>query len=1431
MSDSSARRLHTVAGTATAARATIAQRYRATFEQSAVGISHTSAQGRFVEVNQKFCDIVGYPREELLSLGFADVTHPEDRQASVETLKALLSLPAGHQSADREWEKRYLRKDGSTVWASICTSLVRGRSGEPEYLVTVVQDITRRKRMEVALRESQALFEQFANSLPEAVWIRAVEGEAVLYVNHAWQEITGQVLVVGDSILKVLDVVHPDDRERVKAERANLPLGGLGHEFRVVRPDGAIRLVRMRTLPIRDGAGAVFRVAGILEDITAEHRARQILAVEHAVTRCLAGSTDVRAGLTEVLQRVCEAHDWEYGRHWTLDGKSNLMRPLAAWSKPGAGLEKFLEETADLSFAMDDGIGGLAWRTRQPVWTSSIPDDPRILRRELLGEAGLRGACVCPVSSEGRIIGMLAFGGRAVREPDARLLEAMPVISDQVGQFLKRKAGEDALRSSEQRFRSLIENNSDAIAVFDAMGNIHYGSPATVRILGYDRGSLGGKSIFELVHPDDLRALREPLARLLSTPGAREEMQARMRHKDGSWRTLNGVFTNLTADEAVRNIVVNYRDITESKRQEEYLRQFRATMEMSADLILLVDRSTMRYIDVNARASERLGYTREELLALGPQDIGASTRDEFQRTFDALIGGDTSVETYETVLRRKDGTRFPVEIARRAVASGAGHVIVSSMRDITARKTAEAAADRQALQHRLIAAFGHLALATTDVDDLAAKAVETICEGLGVGFCKVLQVGADGRTQILRAGAGWSDGWIGQRIADVSEDTQNHFVLSSGTPVVVDDFATEKRFKPSGILAAHHIASGVEVPIAGSQGPYGLLGAFSREAGHFAPRDVHFLQSVANTLETALERRRAEERAAHLAQFDSLTGLPNRNLFIDRLAQAISQAERNAWQGAVLFVDLDHFKKVNDTLGHGLGDELLREVASRLEASVRSGDTVARLGGDEYAIVLANLARPDDAAIVAKKVVAACDQAFDIGNGHVHVSASAGIALFPADGTDAIALLKSADIAMYRAKDQGRARYQFYVPEMHERALARVRTETQLRSALEHEEFVLHYQPKADLRSGAICGFEALLRWQHPDRGLVVPAEFIPILEDTGLIVPVGEWVLRTVCAQIKRWRAQGKTPLPVAVNLSARQFQQKELDKTIGAILRQTATAPTLLELELTESLLMKDPEHATRVLNNLKNYGLSLSVDDFGTGYSSLAYLKRFPLDALKIDRAFIRDCITDPEDAMIARAVINLAHSLKLKVVAEGVETLTQLEFLRAHGCDVLQGYYFSRPLTADATTSVLDGSLALPGHAGEDEQPAILVVDDNADDLQFFTEAIAGDGQQILVARDAKSALAVLAEHRVAVLVSDHKMPGMSGVKFLAAVRNLYPDVIRVLLTGSESATTLPAAVNEAGIHKFISKHWPEARLHSEVREAFRMSLQDGASHVA
>lgn len=447
------------------------------------------------------------------------------------------------------------------------------------------------------------------------------------------------------------------------------------------------------------------------------------------------------------------------------------------------------------------------------------------------------------------------------------------------------------------------------------------------------------------------------------------------------------------------------------------------------------------------------------------------------------------------------------------------------------------------------------------------------------------------------------------------------------------------------------------------------------------------------------ERRNIEERLRHLASHDVLTGLPNRALLQERLKQTMSDAQRHDRLMAVMFLDLDRFKVINDTLGHEAGDRLLQAVAARLQSCARAGDTIARLGGDEFTLILSDIKYVDDAARIAQKMLDAVAQPLRVGDRELFVSASIGITLFPFDSDNVDSLLRNADIAMYRAKEQGRNTFQFYTAEMNARALERLSLEGGLRKALERDELRAYYQPQVDLRSGRVIGAEVVLRWQHPEFGLMLPNQFISLAEETGLIVPIGEWILRAACRQNRLWQDDGLEPIRIAVNLSSRQFRQQQLADTVAAILAESGLAPRYLALELTESVVMQQAQPTDTILESLHAQGIELAIDDFGTGYSALSYLKRFPIDVLKIDRSFVRDIAINANDAALCNGIIAMAHSLGIRVIAEGIESPEQARYLHDCGCDAVQGYHYSPPLIAADFGEVLRHGLNAPAYSDQ------------------------------------------------------------------------------------------------------------------------------------
>jgi len=569
------------------------------------------------------------------------------------------------------------------------------------------------------------------------------------------------------------------------------------------------------------------------------------------------------------------------------------------------------------------------------------------------------------------------------------------------------------------------------------------------------------------------------------------------------------------------------------------------------------------------------------------------------------------------------------------------------------------------------------------------------------------------------------------------------------------------------------------------------------------------------------ERRLAQQRLRHMASYDSLTGLPNRTLFYESLHEAVQQARARQLRVVVLFIALDRFRMINDTLGAQMGDDLLRQFSSRLVRCVRTRDTVGRLGGDEFALILTNTRDQQDAINVANEVREALRAPFDLEGQQALLTASIGIAMYPDDAAEPATLIRYADTAMERAKDAGRDGYRFFTAGMNVKVLARLDLELALRRALENDEFILHYQPKVNVNTGRISGVEALLRWNRPGHGMVLPVEFVPVMEETGLIVRVGEWVIDTACRQVAQWCASEVGEVQVAVNVSSRQFVEGDLEGQIKAALARHEIDPGLLELELTEGSLMSNVSHTVALLGNLKALGITISIDDFGTGYSSLAYLKRFPIDKLKIDIAFVRDVTTNPDDAAIALAIISMAHSLHMHVVAEGVESHAQLTFLRRHRCDEIQGFHFSRALPAAELGALVIENRSLRTEPADDDEnrQTLLLLDDDVNVLSSLHRLLRRDNYRILTAVAPAEGFELLALHRVHVIVCDQRMPNMSGTEFLSKVKEMYPDTMRIILSGYTGLEAVLDSINRGAIYRFYTKPWDDAQLRENIRMAF------------
>ncbi len=856
-----------------------------------------------------------------------------------------------------------------------------------------------------------------------------------------------------------------------------------------------------------------------------------------------------------------------------------------------------------------------------------------------------------------------------------------------------------SLRASERQLAQIMEAIDDVLWTVELpAGRIGYVSPAVERVYGRPAAAFyrNPRLWLDTLHPDDRAAVRALRASLRSASDDRQDtLHCRVLRPDGTLRwlrhTLRFVADGTPGSGRLHSVA---SDVTDEYRLQQLLRRsnraLRAIHECDAKIAAAEDEQALlqAICEVVVKAGYRMAWT--GLLAADGASIAlASIAGESQDYVDSL---------------RQPLAEDPYRLRTIAAALTSGRPVVAT----DFRQEADLPWRDDALRHgfnskvalplvqdgRTIGVFNVYA-AETDAFDGEELA---LLEGLAGSMLAALQAlrHRDGRAAAEEALR------LRQRAIEASA---NAIVIANarlpGFPVEYVNPAFERM---TGYTAGEIVGRSLRLLHDGDHNQPGVAEIRSivtgQRAGHATVRNFrkdgtpfwsrvhiapvrddagavsHFVAAKYDITETLHYQEQLKFQASH----DALTGLPNRTLLRDRLAQAIAAAGHSGDPLWVAFLDLDHFKFVNDSLGHSAGDQLLQQIARRLQHALRDGDTVARQGGDEFVLILPGHPGAAPNEQVLQRVMDVVAQPLQVDSHRFYPTCSVGIAAWPADGDDPETLIKHADVAMYRAKETGRSNFQFFTPALNEKALERLRLEADLRQAIARDELLLHYQPQVSLASGRIIGMEALIRWQHPQLGMVPPGRFIALAEETGLIGPIGDWVLRTACRQNKAWQDAGLEKLRVAVNLSARQFGESDLLQSITAILAETGLEPRYLEIELTESLVMADVEHAIGILRALKALGLQLSIDDFGTGYSSLSYLKRFPLDLLKIDQSFVRDLSVDADSTAIVDSIISLAHGLRLQVIAEGVETAAQLAYLRANGCDQIQGYYFSKPLPA-------------------------------------------------------------------------------------------------------------------------------------------------------
>jgi diguanylate cyclase (GGDEF)-like protein/PAS domain S-box-containing protein len=847
-----------------------------------------------------------------------------------------------------------------------------------------------------------------------------------------------------------------------------------------------------------------------------------------------------------------------------------------------------------------------------------------------------------------------------------------------------------AHRKASELSQAITGQAPDGLYVTDGDGAIVYVNEPGLRMLGYEADELIGRDSGAALHPvrpdgTPVPIERRRLAKARSTSATHVA-------EDGFWRKDGSMLAVICSSCPVelhggRGSIVVFRDISAQRaafRRAELL--YRTLIANLPDTSVFLLDHDLRVLVAAGEASRRLPWFDEDLFR-GRRvtelhaDIPAELVDLSVDHYRAALRGERRAFEFDS-----DGLTFAVYAVPVRAEDGSVESALVVASDITERTRATRQLARHLEQHNALAELSRFALDTHNVNMLMTVAVACATTTLGVEVAGVLELDADGETLTLMASVGVPEQLLGAEQSLAERPIAAH-ILSTGAPVVVEDVATDRRFMSSALLEDLGLVSSLGVAIDGRDKPFGILYVHARERRAFSDDDVRFLGAIATLITSAVDRHREEQATRQEALHDPLTHLPNRTLALDRIAQALARRRREGIDVVIFALDVDRFKMINDSFGHAAGDEVLLTVAPRLMAAVRPSDTVARLGGDEFVVICVGVDAASQATDVAERLAAAAHQSLVLESGEHSVTVSIGITVSASPQDTPGSLLRDADVAMYRAKERGRGRYELFDEAMRTEVMIRMRTESELRRGLDGGEFKVWYQPVIDLATGRPVSIEALVRWEHPERGLTAPMEFIHVAEEIGLIAELGIDVLERACRQTAAWQRQFDTPLEVSVNVSGRQATNPRFPALAASIAAQSHLRERTLELEITESVLMEEADSPSAILKTMQDHGLSVALDDFGTGYSSLSRLKRFPLDALKIDRSFISGVGSNGADRAIVKATIDMAHAVGLTVVAEGVETQEQENYLRAFGCDRAQGFLYSRPQPAGAITDLL------------------------------------------------------------------------------------------------------------------------------------------------
>ncbi|MET0553086.1 MAG: PAS domain S-box protein [Vicinamibacteria bacterium] len=1147
--------------------------------------------------------------------------------------------------------RHHRRRDGIVIDVELswCRIAFAGR----EAILAVVNDITERRLAEDALWRTEDHLRAVIESAPIVLW--ATDKAGVITLSEG-KGLNSLGLRAGEMVGRSVFEAYKDAEDVLDCHRR-----ALTGETVVQLIDLGSQVFETHLSPLRS-EGEIIGLFGVATDVSASRKAEAALREARQFT------SEVVANAGEgviVLDRELRYRGW-----------SRAMEELT-----GLAAEEVLGREALELFPhlREHGIDGL-------------------YQRALQGEAVASEEVPYRVPQTGRT-GWVAGRYGPHRDAQGKVQGVIGVIRE----VTDRKRIEQALRASEARHRTLAESVSDALVSIDEAGRITFGNAALEKLFGHDLSFLLGQEL-TLLMPERLHEVfRSGLGAFVggAQPGPWEGIELAGRHRDGHEFPIEVSFGEFETDEG-RQFPVVIRDLTERRRATEALREselkFRTIANTLPCAVYIYQEG--RFPFANHALTVITGYTREELEAL---DLFALIHPDshplVRARQEARLAGRAVPRGYDLRITRKDGVVRWLDCSDEIIEFQGHRAALGTAFDVTERRQAEVLDRDRSRVVELVATNQPLADVLSELVQMVERQRPEMIASL-----------------LLLRGGRLFQGTTSRLPKEVGHAIAGGIPLgpaagSCGTAawrremVVCQDIEQDPIWTDYRQLALENgLRAAWSVPIfSAAQEVLGTFALYYREPRTPSAEDVALLDVASGLAAVAIEQRDLTDRLAHQAHHDALTGLPNRALFEDRLAMAVAHAHRQDRQLAVLFLDLDQFKVINDSLGHGLGDKLLQAVAERLQASVREGDTVARQGGDEFILLLPWIAGAVDAAKVAQKVLETIRLPFRLEGHDLFVTTSIGVSLYPDDGDGVTALIKNSDSALYRAKERGRDGVQLYAPAMNAQAAERLGLESSLRRALPLGQFELHYQPVVSGVAARVSGVEALLRWRHPTRGLLMPADFISLAEITGLVAQIGLWVLRTACLQVKAWHDAGHPGLTLSVNVSPRQFLDGDLVAQVAAALHETNLEPSRLELEITETVAMQHAEATVNTLRRLRELGVRVAIDDFGTGYSSLSYLRRFPLDTVKIDRSFVHEIHHDPVAAAISRAVIVMAHTLQLRVVAEGVESEAQRDFLLSSGCESMQGFLFGAPVPPAECAAWLPG-LDIPPPLASPPEPA-------------------------------------------------------------------------------------------------------------------------------